>query len=67
MTFHFQFFTVIIPEKVCSHLVHLDDNDQEKGHIPRKVDLMDLEHRRSEAKDQSSNDDLDRLEEKRRH
>lgn len=47
-----------------SCLIDLYDNDKEKGHISCKVDLVDLEDGGTEAKNQSSNDDLDCLKEK---
>lgn len=47
-----------------SCLIYLYDNDKEKGHISCEVDLVDLEDRGTETKDQSSNDDLDCLKEK---
>lgn len=47
-----------------SCIIDLYDNDQEKGHISCKVNLMDLEYWGTETKNQSSNDDLDCLKEK---
>lgn len=43
-------------------LTDLYDNDQEEGHISCEVDLMDLEHWGTQTKNQSPNNDLDRLE-----
>ena len=42
-------------------LTDLYDNNQEEGHISRKVDLMDLEHRGTQTENQSPDNDLDGL------
>lgn len=47
------------------HITDLYDNNQEEGHISSEVDLMDLEHRGTQTKNQSSNNNLDRLTEGR--
>lgn len=43
---------------------HLDHHHQKKGHVSGEVDLVELEHRSTEAEDQRRDDDLDGLQDK---
>ncbi len=53
--------SLLIKTSLQCPLTDLYDDKQEERHVSREVDLMDLEHRGAETKNQSTNDNLDRL------